>query len=70
MAGSSVIFNRKAGKYIITSGLSLPEGFTVSDSIQGKQAGEKRRRGVGGWGGRQMEREGRKKKRSFPFLRG
>ena len=65
MEGSSVIVNRKAGKYMIASGPSLPEGFTVSDSIQGKQAGEKRRQGERG---RWKRREGRK--RSFPFLRG
>lgn len=41
MAGSSVTVNRKAGKYIITSGLSLPEGFTVNYSIQGAGRREK-----------------------------
>lgn len=66
MAGSSATVNGKAGKYIITSGLSLPEGFTVNYSIQGKQAGGKSRRG-GGWD-RWWRREG--KKASFFFLRG
>lgn len=52
LAGSSATVHRKAEKYIITSGLSLPEGFTVNYSIQGKQAGGKR--------GGQMSRKGRK----------
>lgn len=56
-AGSSATVNGKAGKYIITSGLSLPEGFTVNYSIQGTQAGGKRRRGAGtdGEGGREKK---------------
>ena len=73
MAGSSATVNGKAGKYIITSGLSLPEGFTVNYSIQGKQAGGKRRQGVG-WGGLgglvgQMVKEGGKKSKCFFFKR-
>lgn len=64
MAGSSVTVNRKAGKYIITSGLSLPEGFTVNYSIQGAGRREKE----AGRGGRWKGREGRK--RRFPLLRG
>lgn len=54
MAGSSATVNRKAGKYIITLGLSLPEGFAVSYGIQRKQAGGKR-------GGQGAAREGKKK---------
>lgn len=62
MVGSSATVNGKAGKYIITSGLSLPEGFTVNYGIQRKQAGGKR--------GCQMPGEkGRGKKRKFFFKR-
>lgn len=61
LAGSSATVHRKAGKYIITSGLSLPEGFTVNYSIQGKQAGGK---GEDRW----AEREGNKKQDFVLFV--
>lgn len=57
MAGSSVTVNRKAGKYIITSGLSLPEGFTVNYSIQGAGRREKE---AGRWGADGKEGMGEK----------
>ena len=41
MVGSSATVNRKAGKYIITSGLSLPEGFSVNYGIQREKAGQR-----------------------------
>lgn len=49
MVGSGAPVNGKAGKYIITSGPSLPEGFPVNYGIQGEQRGGK---GVGAGGGR------------------
>lgn len=58
MVGSSTPVNGQAGKYIITSGLSLPQGFAVNYSIQGWRAGGKS--GVcwvGGQGGRQGNRK-------------
>lgn len=61
MAGSSAPVDKKAGKYIITSRLSLPKGFTVNYSIQGKQAGGKR------VGEEKGGREGNKKQYVYIF---
>jgi hypothetical protein len=57
VAGSSAPVNRQAEKYIITSGLSLPEGFTVNYSIEGKVDWRKKGRGLSAAARRRRKRE-------------
>lgn len=57
MVGSSATVNRKAGKYIITSGLSLPEGFTVNYGIQREKAGKREKERLDEQRGREIKKQ-------------